>query len=215
MIYSIFPTNILIKDLDLNDEEIFSLKVAVQSICASHEGNTGVRNKYGVNADTLPVFTKENIEVFPILKKIRDCFVDAYVELAESNEDNPYTRELIETMIADNHGQLPVMRKGDELSLHTHPGAAAYGILYLTTLDNEVDGGQLILRDPSFHTNPGFRRPMIYPVNTKAGRLVIAPAYIWHEVTRYFGEEERYTIVCNLSFISEKLLNCGYKPEEE
>ena len=107
----------------------------------------------------------------------------------------------------DNHaGRLPIMRNGDYKGIHSHPGSTAFGIFYLTDVDNKKDGGKLILRDPSFHTNPGFRSLMTHEIETKAGRLVIAPSYIWHEVTPYYGKEDRITVVSNLVYVPENLI---------
>ena len=77
------------------------------------------------------------------------------------------------------------------------------GYTYLKDVDNQRKGGELILHDPSFHNNFGFTEQNQFPISTIKNRLVIAPAYIWHEVTPYTGEENRVSIVLNLDIFSE------------
>ena len=97
-----------------------------------------------------------------------------------------------------NIGKLPIMKKGDYQRLHGHVNAVAFAIFYLTDVNNERQGGELILKDPSFNTNYGFKPPEDYAVETKKNRLVVVPGYIWHEVTPYTGDDDRITIVMNL-----------------
>ena len=135
----------------------------------------------------MPLFTEENFSVFPILKELKQLFADGFYKLAESDPNNTLTKESIELMMDNHSGRLPIMKTNDYKGIHSHPGATAYGIFYLTDVDNDKDGGKLVLRDPSFHINPGFRRKMTYEIETKCCRLIIAPAHIWHEVTPYYG----------------------------
>jgi hypothetical protein len=46
---------------------------------------------------------------------------------------------------------------------------------------------------------------MTHEIETRAGRLIIAPSYIWHEVTPYYGKEDRLTAVSNLSYLTDSL----------
>jgi hypothetical protein len=59
-------------------------------------------------------------------------------------------------------------------------------------------GGKLILKDPSFHSNYSFHPPEDYGIETRKNRLIVAPAYVWHEVSPYIGDEDRITVVVNL-----------------
>lgn len=204
MIHNLFPTKVLIKDTDLSENQLKELEVAIQSIFKSHEALTGSHVETG--EDSMPLFTQENIDVFPILRTLKDIFIDGFLELASSFSINRLSRKSIENMMDNHAGRLPIMRNGDYKGLHSHPGTSAFGVFYLSDVDNQKDGGTLILRDPSFHTNVGFYEPMKHPVETKAGRLVIAPSYIWHEVTPYSGNEERITVVSNLVFVPENII---------
>lgn len=204
MIHSLFPTNVLIKDIDFTEDQVFDMSVAIQAIFKSHEALSGSHVDSG--EDSMPLFTKENLETFPILKQLKEIFLEGFLELAQSNPDNALTRESIEIMMDNHAGRLPIMRTGDYKQIHSHPGATAFGVFYLSDVDNDKDGGKLILRDPSFHTNPGFRMKMTHEVETKAGRLIIAPSYLWHEVTPYYGDEDRITVVSNLVYVPENLI---------
>ena len=203
-VYDIFPTKLVIKDIELNDKQIFDLTVAVQSIFLDNQiHNDNETGSSGSNswAEPFPVFTQKNLEIFPVLNDVKEIFIDGFYELAEAHVNNELTRDMVASLFADNFGQLPVMKTGDSLPVHTHPGAVASAVFYLTDVDNEKDGGMLCLRDPSWHTTLGFRNPMEHFVETKAGRLVVFPTQIWHEVRPYYGEEDRMTIVGNLSYI--------------
>lgn len=204
MIHSLFPTNVLIKDIDFTEDQVTDMSVAINAIFKSHEALTGSHVVSG--EDSMPLFTNENIKTFPILQTLKEIFIDGFYELAQSYPTNSLTRSSIKIMMDNHAGRLPIMRTGDYKGIHSHPGTTAFGIFYLTDVDNKKDGGKLILRDPSFHTNPGFKSPMTYEVETKAARLVIAPSYIWHDVTPYYGKEDRVTVVSNLSYLPENLI---------
>ena len=202
----IFPTNIVVRDVDISDQQEQDLLVAIESIFLhtyhiTREEARKDTDGVGNCADPIPVFTKENLEVFPILKEIKDIFIDGFHELAESYDNNNMTKEDVSNLFGDTYGQLPILKAGQNMSAHTHPGTIASAVFYLTDVDNENDGGQLVLRDPSWHSTPGFRNDMEYEIKTKAGRLVVFPVHVWHEVKTYFGEKDRVTIVANLSYL--------------
>jgi hypothetical protein len=198
MIKSIFPVNILVKDFDMPISFTEELSATVQSIIQTImvEKNLTLEE---VADDEFPVFTDENLEQFPDLRTLREIFIDGFHELADSFEGNTLTREQIARMVELNVGKLPMMRKGDYKRLHGHTGAVAFAIFYLTDVDNEKHGGKLILKDPSFHSNYNFHPPTDFEIETKKNRLVVAPGYVWHEVTPYLGDEDRVTVVVNLN----------------
>lgn len=210
MIREIFPTAIVINDVDLSEEKISDLKVAVNAIFLHNYGITreqayidGSVNERGNYSDTIPVFNEENLSVFPVLKELREIIIDGFYELAQYYENNNLSREDIAALIATNHSQLPIMRQTQSMTAHTHPGTVASALFYLVDIDNEKDGGQLVLRDPSWHTTAGFRNSLDYEVETKTGRLVVFPTHIWHEVKNYLGDKDRISIVTNLCPLNE------------
>ena len=205
MIYHLFPSNVLIKDTELTEQQLDELAVAIQAIFASHQALTGSHVESG--EDSMPLFTKENIEIFPVLQTLKDIFIDGFMELLCSfgdKEPGEHTRNKVEQLVNNHAGRLPIMRKGDYKQIHSHPGNVAFGVFYLTDVDNEKDGGYLILRDPAFHTTPHFTHHQSHKVETKAGRLIIAPTHVWHEVSPYFGDEDRVTVVSNLCYMPEE-----------
>lgn len=212
-VHEIFPTAIVINDLDLSEEKINDLRIAVNSIFLHNYGMTreqayidGGSNERGNYADTIPVFNEENMEVFPVLRELKEIIIDGFYELAQCYENNNLSREDISALVASNLGQLPILRKTQSMTAHIHPGTVASALFYLTDIDNEKEGGQLVLRDPSWHATAGFRNSLEYEVETKAGRLVVFPTHIWHEVKNYLGDKDRISVVTNLCPLNEIFL---------
>lgn len=197
MIKTVFPVNVLIKDHDMPDEFTNELSSAVQAIFQSLMVENGL-SRDEITNEEFPVFTEKNFQAFPVLKQLQEIFIDGFYELASSYEENTLTKEMIAKMVSSNVGKLPLMKKGDYKRVHGHTNAIAFAVFYLTDVDNERHGGQLVLKDPSFHSNFSFHPPEDFAVDTKKNRLVIAPAYVWHEVTPYCGDDDRITVVINL-----------------
>lgn len=208
--YDIFPSKLVIQDRELTEQQIKDLTVAVQAIFMDNaiHGEHTVETRDGnfhsnAWAEPFAVWTPENLKIFPVLQEVKDIFIDGFYELAQAHEFNNLSRDDVATLFADNYGQIPIMQTGGSLPVHTHPGAVASAVFYLTDVDNGADGGMLSLRDPSFNTTAGFRNDMEMFIETKAGRLVVFPTHIWHDVTPYHGKEDRMSMVANLSFFSE------------
>lgn len=200
MIKSIFPVNILVKDLDMSDEFCEELNVAVNTIIESVSAEKGL-TKDEIGDNEFPVFTEENIKVFPQLAVLRELMIDGFYELSQSYEnEDTITREDLAKMVQANVARAPVMQKGSYKRLHNHTGAIAFAVYYLSDVDNNKHGGKLILKDPTFNSNYIFRPGQDHEIETKKNRLVVAPAYIWHEVTPYIGDEDRVTVVINLDY---------------
>jgi hypothetical protein len=197
MITQIFPTNILIKDLDFSDEWNQNITLFVKSVFLNQVAISGNYGLAGNNS--IPLFTEENINMCPELKELRNVFIDGFLELAQSYSNNELTREIIESRVKNETGKLPFMKAGDYNSIHTHTLADAFGIFYLSEVDNKKYGGELILHDPSFSNSAAFQEEHKQGVATKKHRLVICPCRVWHEVTMYTGVEDRATIVMNLN----------------
>lgn len=214
-VHLMFPTPVVITDVELTETQIKDLKVAVQAIFMDNMLHSDPENgQAGSNAwaEPFPVWTPENLKTFPVLNDIREIFIDGFYELAEAHEFNQLSREIVSDLFADNYGQLPIMKTGDSLPVHTHPGAVASAVFYLTDVDNEKDGGMLALRDPSWHTTLGMRNKMEEFIETRAGRLIVFPTQIWHDVRPYYGKEDRLTMVANLSYIKpETVRNINMK----
>jgi hypothetical protein len=197
MLHDLFAVKVLIKDFSFSDEWNIDMENTVRAIFQNY---MGVTNKpyTEISDNEIPLFTKENIESFPVLQDLRNIFVDGFYELANSYENNHLTKNEIEQKVYENIGKLPFVKSGESKSLHNHTKASAFAVFYLSEIDNDKDGGTLILRDPAFHSNYGFHPTSTFNVNTKKNRLVVVPAYVWHEVSPYVGKDERIAVVMNL-----------------
>jgi len=200
MIKNIFPVNVYIKDFQQNKEWTENLKNTTSAIFLKYLAEKKI-NKKELADNEIPFFVEENIKKYPILNELREILIDGFYSLAQSYENNTLTREKIKEMVCRNSGRLPFMAKNDYKSVHSHTGASAFAIFYLSDIDNQKDGGKLILRDPSFNLNLHFSPNQNFEIETKQNRLIVAPGYVWHEVTPYYGDKERITIVINLDFI--------------
>ena len=197
MIKTIFPVNILVKDHTMPESFSKKLSSVVQSIRHSAMLEKNI-SKDEITDNEVEAFTEENLTRFPELATVRDMIIDGFYDLACSFEENILTKERITEMMSTNRGKLPLMKKGDYQRLHGHANSVAFAIFYLSDVDNEKVGGELILKDPSFHSNSCFHPTTDFKVETKKNRLVVAPSYVWHEVTPYLGDEDRIAIVVNL-----------------
>ena len=97
----------------------------------------------------------------------------------------------------DNLNIINPMNYGDFKSCHTHDVIDAFGVYYLNEPGN---GGNLRLYDPRFLNKKSFNSDPYIEVQPSTGLLVVAPYYIWHEVTPYLGQETRISLVCNMVF---------------
>jgi hypothetical protein len=200
MIHEIFPVKILIKDFDMSQDWTDTIKASAKE-CFSDFLATA-KDYSSAGAESCNFFTKERMENVPEVKQLKEMFIDGFYELAQACGKNPdgdlLTREEIAEKLKNDPGKLPFMRKGDVRTIHNHTRASALAIFYLNDLDNERQGGQLVLHDPSFHDLVHFFGYNKYYVPTKKNRMVIIPSHVWHEVSQYLGDEERMTIAINL-----------------
>lgn len=205
MIEKLFATHVLIKDVEISESESSEVVNLIDAMIGQYKAETSLSmEKIGENS--LPFFTPENLEKFPVLKKIREHFINGFWELAQSYENNSFTKEVIEELVCRYTGRLPIMQSGDFKRAHNHVGASAFAILYMNDVDNSRHGGELLLHDPSWSNNVGYVNEQIYKVETKKHRLIVAPANVWHSVTSYNGNEDRIAIVFNLDIIPAETL---------
>jgi len=199
MIQTIFPVKILIKDYEFSDDWNLSISAFLKAHFTKALESAG---NYNVASDEeYGVFTPENLAMSAELRDLREMFIDGFYELAnafETNKEKRLTREKVSESLCENFGRLPFMKKGDVKHLHTHGDSDAFGIFYLSDIDNERQGGQLVLHDPSFNSLLYFRENRTMEIPTKKHKLIIAPTSVWHEVYQYLGDEDRITVVVNL-----------------
>ena len=199
MIQTIFPIKILVKDYDKSDEWTHTISAFIRS-----HFTKAIEDKGSYNAATdedIDVFTEENMSQYPELRDLFNMFADGFYELSQQYQngtDKNLTREDIVQKLSKDLGRLPLMRTGDFKQIHNHCEASAFGVFYMGDVDNEKEGGQLVLHDPSFNSLRHFCDEKTFEISTKKHRMIIVPAHVWHEVSTYFGSEERQTIVLNL-----------------
>lgn len=157
--------------------------------------------------NSIPLFTEENMKQFPILAELKNMFIDSFYQLAKSFPDYDKNKMLyklsmedIQHRLAAETGRLPFMKTGDYKGIHDHEATLAWGVFYTHDVDNDTDGGQIVLRDPSFNSNRAYSVPGKYPIDTKKNRLIVGPGHLWHEVTPYKGKANRTAIVLNLVY---------------
>lgn len=200
MIESLFPNRVLIKDYELSDQWNHSVSVMVKSIFAKELAEK--QSYAAAGNDSVPVFTTEHMSMCPELAQLRSMFVDCFHELASAYSTNQLTREEIDRRIGPDLARLPFMKHHDFKRAHSHDQVIdAFAIFYLTEVDNDQDGGELILHDPSFSGLMNFHEKRTYAIATRQHRMVVCPNHIWHEVSRYWGKDDRITVVVNLSAV--------------
>lgn len=211
MIKTIFPINILVKDFDMDPKWNEAIEQAVNTYFVQLLAETG-ENRNHIAEIPMELFSEENMEVTPELRELQKMFIDGFYELylsyPKDRYDSVYGEKLltyddIKTMAQKDLGRLPFMKKGDTKFIHNHTRCEAFGIFYLSDVDNDKDGGQLILHDPSFHHLIDFYDSHTARIETKKNRLVIVPAHVWHQVSQYIGDKERMTIVMNLEHFQD------------
>ncbi len=193
-IHSIFPTNIYVKDFDLDDSFTATLKLFSKHLVAMKEAQG--ENYNNITNDASSIFAEANMLECPELRQLRDMFIEGFADLAESYDVNTITREeLANPKLWTSSDKLTYMKTGDYKACHTHSLSYAYGIFYFDDIDNDKDGGELILHDPKFSSQDHFSCAKTHHIPTKKNRMVIAPNYLWHEVSKYSGSEDRIGIV--------------------
>ena len=208
MIVNPFYRKILVKDYDLpdswTDELIVTLKYLeldkdrncsfTQQLKDEKESMHFVNDKHKI---TKPyIIHEKTAKEHNIITELRKIFIDGFCELNEEYE-NLYTEEYLRQVYLNDSGNFAVLKPGSYVGSHNHP-SIAFAIFYLTDVDNDKDGGELILHDPSFNTNIHFAPPKIVKIPTKKNRLVIGPSNMWHEVEPYNGSTNRMCAVIDL-----------------
>src|SRR5215475_5315243 len=107
-----------------------------------------------------------------------------------------------------------VNRSGHANEFHSHPGAYWSGVYYVDDGGIDADsslGGELEFMDPrgalpamnaphlAFAMPGGLTAGVTERLSPKAGRLVMFPAWLYHQVRPYKGEALRISIAMNLS----------------
>ncbi len=78
------------------------------------------------------------------------------------------------------------------MPLHNHSGSQLSAIFYL--MCDEMDkGGELVLQDPRFNANRGYKEEYnkwfnIETLTPKTGQFIIFPSFLYHNVKTFYGK---------------------------
>jgi len=122
------------------------------------------------------------------MKIIRGYFEEGFNELCNNYNQVP-------DYDIDSLNIINPMKYGDFKSCHTHDHIDAFGVYYI---NESEEGGNLRLYDPRFLNKKTFCNSPYIEIKPKTGLCIVAPYYVWHEVTPYLGEETRISLVCNM-----------------
>jgi len=133
--------------------------------------------------------------------------------LAVIGQLNGYTLDTLERLEIYNDAWVHVTRRGGYFSLHNHPNASWSGVYCVDAGSSDADrpdSGLLSFLSPStasaMHMDAGNARiPPPYGshmrnLKLEAGRLVLFPSWVLHEVKPFEGSGERITIAFNCWF---------------
>ncbi len=208
MIVTPFSSKILIKDYDLPDlwtEELITtlkfLSIQKQDNCSLTQSledqQTADLYQYDSQKSTKPyIIHEDSAKEYKVISDLRNIFIEGFCEL-NRHYNNQYDEQYLREVFKKDSGNFAVLNSGQRVGLHNHP-SIGFAIFYLTDVDNDKDGGELILYDPSFHQNQHFHPPKEISITTKKNRLIIGAADVWHEVTPYKGNYQRLCAVTDL-----------------
>ncbi len=208
MIVTPFSSKLLVKDYNFsnkwNDELINTLKflssMKEQNCSFSKildDDEVAKLYEYDEHKSTKPyVIHEESAKEFKVIEDLRNIFLEGFCEL-NRHYNNQYSEDYLKKVYIKDSGNFAVLKQGQRVGLHNHP-SIAFAIFYLTDVDNNNNGGELVLYDPSFHQNKHFHSKKEIRIQTKKNRLVIGPADMWHEVTPYTGSVDRMCAVIDL-----------------
>ena len=123
---------------------------------------------------------------------------------------NGYSVEEMQKLRIYDHSWFHVTRYGGYFSAHNHPMASWSGVYCVfpgTARAGEQLGGQLRFMEArptaGMYLDPGnayLKLPYAFgdiPYSLPAGALVLFPSYLHHEVTPFWGQDERITVAFN------------------
>ena len=144
----------------------------------------------------------------PAAKKLAHFCHSAVVSVVKGTSD--YTQGEIEALKFDYHAWFHITREGGYQALHNHSNASWSGIFCVDPGDQvpeRPDSGAVRIYDPrgnaSYYLDAGNSRLKMpanhgsYQVTHEAGKLVLFPSYLFHEVFPYQGTKPRIVVAFN------------------
>lgn len=197
-IKSIYATNILVKQLDISDEDLTTvenfLKAEYMSFMTSDEKDQKEYPNGNEGLVKLQEYLKDCPEFNIVYKQVEQAFLELAYSNIETHKETNTEKAVLEFIIEST--KINWMKTGGRLGIHTHYGDDAYAVFYFEDVP-EREGGSLILHDPRWSRNYMFGGAELVRIQPRRGQLVIAPSYIWHEVELYTGQEDRFAFVFN------------------
>ena len=203
-IKEIYPTNIYHKQLDISEEKLTVIESFLRAQhlnFISSTDNDHVEYQDGNENIVIDAIVEGQC---PEMKELIDEVKKGFVALAYSNLEN-MTESHTDKMILDcelDSCKINLMKKGYRLGVHTHYSDDAFACIYFNDVSDE-EGGELVLYDPRWQRNYYFGGSRLEKFKSKRGTMIIAPQYLWHEVTHYHGDEERLTLVVNAQVVNK------------
>jgi len=203
-IREIYPTNIYEKELNISEEKLKEIETFLR---AQHKAFMSApdmdHDEYSDGNENIVIDAVIEGQC-PEMKELIDEVKKGFLTLAYSNLDN-FTESNTDAMLLDvelDSCKINLMKKGYRLGAHTHYSNDAFACIYFNDVTEE-EGGELVLYDPRWQRNYMFGGSKLEKIKSKRGKIVIAPQYLWHEVTHYHGEDERLTLVVNAQVVNK------------
>jgi uncharacterized protein (TIGR02466 family) len=190
-----------------------ALNVKLRQLALEHEA-AGQHNPRPLTQRNAALF-ESHFDLFrhpsPAIQELKQFCWDQM--LAVIGQLNGYTLPTLERLEIFNDAWVHVTRRGGYFSLHNHPNASWSGVYCVDTGVSDADrpdSGLLSFLGPStasaMHFDAGNARiPPPYGTQMRnlrleAGRLVLFPSWVLHEVKPFEGTGERITIAFNCWF---------------
>jgi uncharacterized protein (TIGR02466 family) len=90
--------------------------------------------------------------------------------------------------------------------VHAHHEADLFTVFYVNAGESDQVSGSLVMHDSRNLNNTHIlNRKNKVTIVPKTGHLLIAPGYIWHEVSPYLSYQPRISIACNFQYSAYKI----------
>lgn len=160
--------------------------------------------KHAVYESDFSLFTRED----PVVSELARLCLSALGELIM--QINDYSSQEMRDLRIYHHSWYHITRHGGYTSAHNHPMASWSGVYCVTpgeTPANERDSGSLRFLDPrpnpAMYLDPGNSHigatyaPGALAFRLVPGQLLLFPSWLMHEVTPFWGRDERITVAFN------------------
>lgn len=196
-----YPTNVLVQISSLSEEKLTS----IESYLKSQHKMIGAERGYkdSANAKDEILLNTTDAEKCLALCDLSEEVKMGFLSLAYANLENlTETTGSIKLNVEIKQSKLNILKSGDRMGIHTHFGDDAFACIYFNDVASS-DGGELMLYDPRWQKNYWFGGSKIEKIRPQRGLIVIAPSFMWHEVSTYSGKQDRVTLVYNGQIVRE------------